>query len=112
MKLTKPRITVRINPSGTKSYCVDLGKVNGRRSRKFSPDKAGAKAIAAQAIEERRRYGELAFQLTPEQRVEADGAFKLLAPIKKAPSLSVIVEDYLRRHFPTGGEKTFLQAAE
>lgn len=112
MKLTKPRITVRVNSSGTKSYCVDLGKVNGRRARKFSTSKAAAEIIAAQAVEERRRYGELAFQLTPEQRVEADGAFKLLVPIKKAPSLSVIVEDYLRRHFPTGGEKTFLQAAE
>lgn len=112
MKLTKPRITLRINPTGTKSYCVDLGKVNGRRTRKFSTSKAAAEAIAAQAVEERHRYGELAFQLTPEQRVEAASAFKLLAPIKKAPSLSVVVEDYLRRSFPTGGEKTFLQAAE
>ena len=112
MKLTKPRITPRINLTGTTSYCVDLGKVQGTRSRRFFPSKAAADAFAGQAVEERRRYGELAFRLTTEQKVEADGAFKLLAPIKKAPSLSVIVEDYLRRHFPTGGEKTFLQAAE
>lgn len=112
MKLTKPRITPRINLTGTTSYCVDLGKVQGTRSRRFFPSKAAADAFAAQSVKERQRYGELASQLTPEQRVEADGAFKLLAPIKKAPSLPVIVEDYIRRHFPTGGEKTFLQVAE
>lgn len=104
MKIRKPRITTRTNLSGSISYCVDAGKHQGKRLRKFFRTKRDAENHARTLQESHQRYGELALRLTAEQQVEAAKAYDLLAPHKLR--LLDVIEGYLLRNCPKNGKIT------
>jgi integrase len=103
MRTTKPRITVRTNPAGSISYCVDAGTIEGKRYRKFFASKEDAKQHAKQVLEAKRQQGALAFRLSPKQQVEAAAAFERLA---SHGSLFEAVEYFLKHTRPRSGHKT------
>ncbi len=103
MRASKPRITVRVNPGGTKSYCADAGFLNGKRHRRFFPTKVEAQTYAEQVQVAKRNHGSAAFSLSDRQRVEASESFLRLAP--SGTSLSEAVSFYLRHAQPKGGTK-------
>jgi site-specific recombinase XerD len=74
-------ITRRINASGTISWCVDLGLVNGKRKRHFYKTKHEAETKADQFKIARTNLGTAAFSLTDKQRIDATEALALLAPV-------------------------------
>jgi hypothetical protein len=77
----RANITRRINASGTISWCVDLGLVNGKRKRHFYKTKQEAQTKADQFKIARTNLGTAAFSLTDKQRVDATEALSLLAPV-------------------------------
>ena len=77
----RPKITKRINASGTISWCVDLGLVNGKRRRHFYKTKQEAETKGDQFKIARTNLGTAAFSLTDKQRIDATEALGLLAPV-------------------------------
>jgi len=77
----RAKITRRINASGTVSWCVDLGLVNGKRRRHFYKTKQEAETKADQFKIARTNLGTAAFSLTDKQRIDATEALSLLAPV-------------------------------
>ena len=77
----RPKITRRINASGTISWCVDLGLVNGKRKRSFYKTKQEAETKADQFKIARTNLGTAAFSLTDRERIDATEALSLLAPV-------------------------------
>jgi site-specific recombinase XerC len=52
-------------------WCVDAGKIAGKRVVRFFPSKAQADSFATQLRIEREQLGEMAFSLTPENKRDA-----------------------------------------
>jgi integrase len=77
----RAKITRRINASGTVSWCVDLGLVNGKRKRHFYKTKQEAETKADQFKIARTNLGTAAFSLTDKQRVDATEALSLLSGV-------------------------------
>ncbi len=92
-----PRIRRRrYRRSGTASYQVDLGAVNGRRVRKQFPTKDEAVTFAQRARTAREREGAAAFSIPSEVRVETARCIEMLAP--HGATLTEAVRYYLE-HF-------------
>ena len=77
----RPKVTRRINASGTVSWCVDLGLVNGKRKRHFYKTRQEAETKSDQFKIARTKLGTAAFSLTDKQRVDATEALTLLGPV-------------------------------
>jgi site-specific recombinase XerD len=77
----RPKISKRVNRSGSISWCVDLGTVNGVRQRQFFKSKQEAENKADLLKIARTNLGAAAFALTDKQRVDATEALGLLAPV-------------------------------
>ena len=78
MKTDWPRIRPQ-SRRGTTTWCVDCGKVNGKRHCEFFSTNEQAEARAIELRAERKQLGEDAFALTVEQKRDAVRAAKLLA---------------------------------
>jgi site-specific recombinase XerD len=77
----RPKITKRINASGTVSWCVDLGLVNGKRKRHFYKTRQEAETKGDQFKIARANLGTAAFSLTDKERVDATEALSLLSGV-------------------------------
>lgn len=75
-----PAIHTRTYPTGTASYQVDLGMVNGVRQRIAFSTHEEAKTYAAMARTKRQNEGMLAFAMPNEVRVDAWRAHEILHP--------------------------------
>jgi integrase len=104
MRAKKPKITVRQNPGGSKSYCVDAGLIHRKRHRKCFATKAEAETYSEQVQISKRNSGVLAFALSEKQRVDASEALKVLEPL--GVSLGEAAAFYVRLAKPKGGPKT------
>ena len=58
-----PQVTRRKNAGGTISFCVDMGRVNGKRERKFFKTRAEADTYAEQQRTARENMGTAAFSI-------------------------------------------------
>lgn len=98
-------ITKRLNRGGSISFCVDEGinPANKKRRRKFFKTRREAEEYAARFRQSRRRLGNLAFQLTPRQSIEAAEAFEQLSGV--GATLREAVQYFLRHAKPKGGER-------
>ena len=98
-----PRITERLNKSGSISYCVDARSLNQERLRRFFPTKVAAQEFAEQFQQSRMKNGELAFALNSKQLLEATHCFEKL---KLADTtLTEAVDCFLRHNKPQRGKK-------
>lgn len=100
----KPKITERTNAGGSISYRVDAGIIDGKRYRRFFSTKKEAQEHADQLKKDRGRYGELAFALTGQQRIQAVQAFERLSDCNV--TLTAVIDFYLRHNKPKGGQKS------
>ena len=100
--MNRPNIKERVYISGTRSWGVDAGKINGKkRHRRFFPSKGEAKTYADQILTARRNHGAQAFALTEVQRLQAVEAFSKLKG--SGVSLAEVVDFYLKRFKPKAG---------
>jgi len=103
MRTRKPKITSRTNTGGSTSYCVDLGKINGKRQRKFFPTKSDAITYAEQAKTAKINSGAAAFTLSDKLRIEAIEANKRLEAV--GATVTDAVDYYLKHAKPIAGNQ-------
>src|ERR1700731_4743525 len=75
-----PLVRERRNASGSKSWMVDCGMVNGHRVRLFRKTKKAAEGEAAKIRIKKENEGGSAFGLSAIKRIDAEAALKLLEP--------------------------------
>ncbi len=80
---------------GEVRWCVDLGKVDGRRKRKFFKTKEEAEKFATKAKGEKKWLGDWAFTLSLEERMSYIAARDRLASV--GATVSEAVEFFLNR---------------
>jgi integrase len=107
MKTAKPKITVRKNPGGTRSYCVDAGIIDGKRFRRFFPSKKDARVFRRKMEGAKKKQGDLAFSLNPRQQIDAGQALELLSPYEV--TLLQAVKYYVKHAQPRGGRKSLAE---
>lgn len=93
-----PRVRERVRIIGGKTmsdWCIDCGKVKGKRHMYFRKSRIEAKQLAARLSNERDRAGELAFALTAEQRLMAAQCFDLLKD--SGMTLLEVVQQYCNK---------------
>ena len=76
----RPKIRKRINRSGSISWCVELGTLDGKRCRFYCKTRHEAETKADLHRIARTNLGTSAFALNDPQRVDAAEALSLLAP--------------------------------
>ena len=89
-----PLVRERRNASGSKSWMVDCGMVNGHRVRLFRKTKKAAEGEAAKIRIKKENEGGSAFGLSAIKRIDAEAALKLLEP--HGATLKSAAEFYLR----------------
>lgn len=101
----------RTPKNGKLSFCVDFGRINGKRERRFFSQKVEgltpaeqAKLWADQRKNEIKAYGDGSLALDSTRRVDVQQAFQLLNGC--AVSLTEVTKFYLAHTKPTGGIKT------
>lgn len=104
MQTLKPKITVRQNPGGTQSFCVDSGIVAGKRHRKFFRNARDAREYSRKMQVARKHRGAIAFSLSNKQQIDASDAYELLQPYSGTTLLDA-VRYYLKHAQPSGGKK-------
>lgn len=99
-------ITKRTNRSGSISYSVDEGvnPVDKKRHRKFFTTRKEAEDYATKFRQNKKRLGNLAFQLNPRQGIEAAEAFEKLGAI--GATLPEAVEFFMRHAKPKNGKRS------
>jgi len=102
-----PRVTRRKNAGGTISFCVDVGRLAGRRVRKFFKTRLEADTYAEQQRTAKANQGAAAFSIDDKLRIEAIEAGRLLSPY--GVRLIEAVKYYIKHAKPTGGEKTMFE---
>src|SRR5512145_497211 len=75
-----PRVTRRKNSGGSISFCVDMGRIGGRRVRKFYKTRQEADTYAEQQRTLKLNQGTAAFSIDDKLRIEAVEARRLLLP--------------------------------
>ena len=75
-----PRVTRRKNAGGTISFCVDIGRLAGRRVRKFFKTRLEADTYAEQQRTAKVNQGVAAFSIDDKLRIEAIESRRLLLP--------------------------------
>lgn len=98
----RPNVNQRINASGTVSWCVDLGSVNGKRKRLFFKTKQEADNHADQAKIAKINQGTAAFSLTDKQRIDALEAY---ARLEKLNANLLDAVEYFSKHARPGKPK-------
>jgi integrase len=101
-----PKVTRRKNPGGSISFCVDLGRVNGKRERTFFKNRIAADTYAEQQRIARENMGTAAFSIDDAVRHDAVTAKKILAPFKA--TLTEAAKYFVKHARPRGGSKTML----
>jgi len=98
MKLTKKaqnagKIRKHITNAGKERWVVDLGRIEGRRQRKYFKDRKSAERHLEQKASEKERHGSSALQLPDSLRQEATECQKRLQ--KVGASIATATEFYL-----------------
>lgn len=75
---TWPKVALRKRPGGN-DWRIDLGVIDGTRTQYFRKTEVEAVALADQYRQKRKRMGELAAKLSPEQTLEAAECFDALS---------------------------------
>ena len=101
-----PRVTRRKNPAGSISFCVDLGRVNGKRERKFFKTRTAADTYAEQQRIARENMGSAAFSIDDALRHDAITAKQILAPFKA--TLTEAAKYFVKHARPKGGTKSMI----
>ena len=83
-------------------WLVDRGIVDGKRQTKQFKNKKKAEHYAAKQRHQQRKYGEMAFKLTDDQREDATKAIELL---KGLASLQEAVKFFVTHKAPKGGKQ-------
>ena len=104
-----PRVTRRKNAGGSISFCVDMGRLAGRRLRKFFKTRLEADTYAEQQRIAKVNQGAAAFSIDEKLRVEAIEARRLLSPY--GISLIEAAKYYIKHAKPKGGEKVMFELA-
>jgi integrase len=99
-----PQVTRRKNPGGTISFCVDMGRVNGKRERKFFKARAEADTYADQQRTARENMGTAAFSIDDALRHDAISAKQILAPF--SATLTEAAKYFVKHARPRGGSKS------
>ena len=102
-----PLVTRRKNPSGSISFCVDVGRVNGKRERKFFRTRGEADSYAEQQRIARENMGTAAFSIDDALRHDAITAKQILAPFKA--TLAEAAKYFVKHARPSGGSKTMFE---
>ena len=102
-----PRVTRRKNTGGTISFCVDIGRLAGRRVRKFFKTRLEADTYAEQQRTAKANQGAAAFSIDDKLRFEAIEARRLLLPY--GASLIEAAKYFIKHAKPKGGEKTMFE---
>ena len=102
-----PRVTRRKNAGGTISFCVDIGRLAGRRVRKFFKTRLEADTYAEQQRTAKVNQGVAAFSIDDKLRIEAIESRRLLLPY--GVSLIEAAKYYIKHAKPKGGEKTMFE---
>ena len=103
-----PQVTRRKNPGGSISFCVDLGRVNGKRERTFFKTRTAADSYAEQQRIARENMGTAAFSIDDALRHDAITAKQILAPFKA--TLTEAAKYFVKHARPKGGSKTMFRS--
>jgi integrase len=109
MSSLKPKLTERVNRTGTISWRVDAGRCNGKRQRRFFATRTEASAYADRLHITRKNEGLAAFDLSHEQRLQAIQAFEQLGRV--GATLPEAIAFYVKHSKPKGGNRTASQVA-
>jgi integrase len=101
-----PQVTRRKNAGGSISFCVDMGRVNGKRERKFFKTRAEADTYAEQQRTARENMGTAAFSIDDALRHDAITAKQILAPFKA--TLTEAAKYFVKHARPKGGTKSMI----
>ena len=109
-KRTGFKVSRKRNSNGTYHYEVYLGRVDGKRVRRYFKSKEEAETFSEQQRVLKINQGTAAFSMSDRQRVEATECIRRLEAA--GATLTTATDFFLKHAKPTGGTRTWSQAVQ